>query len=180
MPPALTALCTSPQRCSSPNLPAISSASRGAPVWVGSPPACSIPSSSSSAPTAACAQDGTPIARGFHTGHWEVGLLVAEAARELRNCHAISFAGACTAPWDGRTQSTVGMLASLAYRNDAAIVLRRLMRSLPTRKGVLGIATCDKVLPAMMMALASSGSSPSILVPGGVTLLPEARTHATR
>ena len=65
------------------------------------------------------------------------------------------------------------MLDSLAYRNDAAMVLRRLMRSLPTRKGVIGVATCDKGLPAMMMALASSGSLPSILVPGGVTLLPE-------
>jgi hypothetical protein len=31
------------------------------------------------------AHDGTPIALGFHTGHWEVGLLVAEAARELRS-----------------------------------------------------------------------------------------------
>ncbi|WP_263376103.1 YjhG/YagF family D-xylonate dehydratase [Granulicella aggregans] len=119
------------------------------------------------------AQDGTAIALGFHTGHWEVGLLVAEAARELRNHHAIPFAGACTDPCDGRTQGTAGMLDSLAYRNDAAMVLRRLMRSLPTRKGVLGIATCDKGLPAMMMALASSGSYPSILVPGGVTLLPE-------
>ena len=65
------------------------------------------------------------------------------------------------------------MLDSLPYRNDAAMVLRRLMRSLPTRKGVIGIATCDKGLPAMMMALASSGPLPSILVPGGVTLLPE-------
>ena len=65
------------------------------------------------------------------------------------------------------------MLDSLPYRNDAAMVLRRLMRSLPTRKGVLGIATCDKGLPAMMMALASSGPLPSVLVPGGVTLLPE-------
>ncbi len=119
------------------------------------------------------AQDGTPIALGFHTGHWEVGLLVAEAARELRNRHAIPFAGACTDPCDGRTQGTAGMLDSLPYRNDAAIVLRRLMRSLPTRKGVIGIATCDKGLPAMMMALASSGPLPSILVPGGVTLLPE-------
>ncbi|MBB5056246.1 putative YjhG/YagF family dehydratase [Granulicella aggregans] len=119
------------------------------------------------------AQDGTAIALGFHTGHWEVGLLVAEAARELRNRHAIPFAGACTDPCDGRTQGTAGMLDSLAYRNDAAMVLRRLMRSLPTRKGVLGIATCDKGLPAMMMALASSGSYPSILVPGGVTLSPE-------
>ena len=119
------------------------------------------------------AQDGTPIALGFHTGHWEVGLLVAEAARELRNRHAVPFAGACTDPCDGRTQGTDGMLDSLAYRNDAAIVLRRLMRSLPTRKGVIGVATCDKGLPAMMMALASSGTLPSILVPGGVTLLPD-------
>ncbi len=119
------------------------------------------------------APDGTPIALGFHTGHWEVGLLVAEAARELRSHRAIPFAGACTDPCDGRTQGTAGMLDSLPYRNDAAIVLRRLMRSLPTRKGVIGVATCDKGLPAMLMALASSGSLPSILVPGGVTLLPE-------
>nr|WP_305794259.1 YjhG/YagF family D-xylonate dehydratase [Granulicella sp. L56] len=119
------------------------------------------------------AADGTPIALGFHTGHWEVGLLVSEAARELRAQHCIPFAGACTDPCDGRTQGTEGMFDSLPYRNDAAIVLRRLMRSLPTRKGVLGVATCDKGLPAMMMALASSGKVPSILIPGGVTLLPD-------
>ena len=119
------------------------------------------------------AQDGTPIALGFHTGHWEVGLLVTEAARELHSLRAVPFAGSCTDPCDGRTQGTDGMLDSLPYRNDAAMVLRRLMRSLPTRKGVIGIATCDKGLPAMMMALASSGPWPSILVPGGVTLLPE-------
>ena len=34
------------------------------------------------------ADDGTPIALGYHTGHWEVGLLVAEAARELKALHA--------------------------------------------------------------------------------------------
>jgi putative YjhG/YagF family dehydratase len=119
------------------------------------------------------AEDGTPIALGFHTGHWEVGLLVAEAARTLHALHCIPFAGACTDPCDGRTQGTTGMLDSLPYRNDAAIVLRRLMRSLPTRRGVIGIATCDKGLPAMMMALASSDAIPTILVPGGVTLLPE-------
>jgi len=119
------------------------------------------------------AADGTPIALGFHTGHWEVGLLVAEAAREFRRLNATPFAGAVTDPCDGRTQGTAGMLDSLPYRNDAAMVLRRLMRSLPTRSGVLGIATCDKGLPAMMMALAASGTYPSILVPGGVTLLPE-------
>ncbi|HEX4038130.1 MAG TPA: YjhG/YagF family D-xylonate dehydratase [Acidobacteriaceae bacterium] len=119
------------------------------------------------------AEDGTPIALGFHTGHWEVGLLVAEAARALKEQDAVPFAGACTDPCDGRTQGTTGMLDSLPYRNDAAMVLRRLMRSLPTRAGVIGVATCDKGLPAMLMALASSGDLPSMLVPGGVTLLPE-------
>jgi putative YjhG/YagF family dehydratase len=119
------------------------------------------------------AEDGTPIALGFHTGHWEVGLLVAEAARALKAMDAVPFAGAVTDPCDGRTQGTTGMFDSLPYRNDAAMVLRRLMRSLPTRAGVIGVATCDKGLPAMMMALASSGALPSVLVPGGVTLLPE-------
>jgi putative YjhG/YagF family dehydratase len=119
------------------------------------------------------AENGEPIALGFHSGHWEVGLLVAEAARELKAQHATPFAGACTDPCDGRTQGTTGMMDSLPYRNDAATVLRRLMRSLPTGKGTLGIATCDKGLPAMMMALASSGARPAVLVPGGVTLLPE-------
>ena len=126
------------------------------------------------------AEDGRPIALGFHTGHWEVGLLVAEAARELKVRHATPFAGAVTDPCDGRTQGTIGMMDSLPFRNDAAIVLRRLMRSLPTRKGVLGVATCDKGLPAMMMALASSGALPAVLVPGGVTLLPEAGEDAGR
>jgi putative YjhG/YagF family dehydratase len=124
------------------------------------------------------AENGQPIALGFHTGHWEVGLLVAEAARELKALHAIPFAGACTDPCDGRTQGTAGMMDSLPFRNDAAIVLRRLMRSLPTRKGVLGVATCDKGLPAMMMALASGGALPSVLVPGGVTLLPDSGEDA--
>ena len=124
------------------------------------------------------AEDGRPIALGFHTGHWEVGLLVAEAARELKALRAVPFAGACTDPCDGRTQGTAGMMDSLPFRNDAAMVLRRLMRSLPTRKGVLGVATCDKGLPAMMMALASAGAYPAVLVPGGVTLLPEAGEDA--
>jgi len=118
------------------------------------------------------APDGTPIALGYHTGHWEVGLLVQAAAREIKNAGGVPFAAFCSDPCDGRSQGTAGMFDSLAYRNDAAIVLRRLIRSLPTRRGVLGVATCDKGLPAMMMALAGSRELPSILVPGGVTLPP--------
>jgi len=118
------------------------------------------------------AADGRPIALGYHTGHWEVGLLMQEAARELAERGALPFAAFVSDPCDGRTQGTPGMMDSLAYRNDAAIVFRRLIRSLPTRKGVLGIATCDKGLPAMMMALAGTRDLPCVLVPGGVTLPP--------
>src|SRR5215475_6574459 len=118
------------------------------------------------------APDGKPIALGYHTGHWEVGLLMQAAAEELRALGAIPFAGFCTDPCDGRTQGTAGMMDSLPYRNDAAVVLRRLIRSLPTRKAVLGIATRDKGLPAMAMALAGAKGLPAVLVPGGVTLPP--------
>lgn len=117
--------------------------------------------------------DGSPIALGYHTGHWEVGLLVEEASKVITAHGAVPFAAACSDPCDGRTQGTTGMFDSLAYRNDAAMVFGRLIRSLPTRRGVIGVATCDKGLPAMMMALANARDLPTILVPGGVTLLSE-------
>lgn len=119
------------------------------------------------------AEDGTPVALGYHTGHWEVGLLMEAAARELKSRGAVPFAAACTDPCDGRSQGTTGMFDSLPYRNDAASVFGRLIRSLPTRAGVIGVATCDKGLPAMMMALAGARDLPGVLVPGGVTLATE-------
>ncbi|MGL6076666.1 MAG: YjhG/YagF family D-xylonate dehydratase [Fimbriiglobus sp.] len=125
------------------------------------------------------AEDGSPIALGFHSGHWEVGLLVKAAADEFQKCRAIPFAGAVTDPCDGRTQGTTGMFDSLPYRNDASMVMRRLMRSHPTRAGVMGIATCDKGLPAMMMALASQHQYPTMLVPGGVMLAGDAHEEDT-
>ncbi len=124
--------------------------------------------------------DGSPVALGYHTGHWEVGLLMREAAEELKRMGCVPFAGYCSDPCDGRTQGTTGMFDSLAYRNDAAQIFRRLIRSLPTRKGVMGIATCDKGLPAMMMALASMHDMSCILVPGGVTLPPTVGEDAAK
>lgn len=118
------------------------------------------------------APDGQPIALGYHTGHWEIGLLVQEAAEELGRLGVVPFSATVSDPCDGRTQGTPGMMDSLPYRNDAAIVFRRLARSLPTRKGILGIATCDKGLPAMMLALAGLKGLPGVIVPGGVTLPP--------
>jgi putative YjhG/YagF family dehydratase len=118
------------------------------------------------------ADDGTPVALGFHTGHWEVGLLVQAAAREIKSSGGVPFAAYVSDPCDGRTQGTVGMFDSLPYRNDAATSFRRLIRSLPQRRGAMGVATCDKGLPAMMMALAAMRDLPVVLVPGGVTLPP--------
>lgn len=117
--------------------------------------------------------DGTPVALGYHTGHWEVGLLMEEAARTFAAHRAIPFAGYVSDPCDGRSNGTSAMLDSLPFRNDAAMVFRRLIRSLPTCRGVVGVATCDKGLPAMMMALAGSKHLASVLVPGGTTLRSE-------
>ena len=118
------------------------------------------------------AESGRPIALGYHTGHFELGLAIAAAADQLRESGAVPYAAHCTDPCDGRTQGTPGMFDSLAYRNDAASVFRRQVRSIPNARGVLGVATCDKGLPAMMMALASLRHLPCVLIPGGVTLPP--------
>ena len=123
-------------------------------------------------------EQGRPIALGYHTGHWEVGLLMRAAAEELDRLERLPFAAYVSDPCDGRTQGTPGMMDSLPYRNDAAIVLRRLIRSLPQRRGMIGVATCDKGLPAMLIALAGMRELPSVLVPGGVTLPPTAGEDA--
>jgi putative YjhG/YagF family dehydratase len=118
------------------------------------------------------AEDGSPIALGLHTGHFELRDMVVAAAEELKELKSIPFAAFCSDPCDGRTQGTTGMLDSLPYRNDAAQVFRRIARSLPTVRGVLGIASCDKGLPAMMMAIAGLPDKPGVIVPGGTTLKP--------
>lgn len=117
-------------------------------------------------------EDGTPVALGYHTGHWEIGLLMKAAAEEIAGAGGIPFAAHVSDPCDGRSQGTTGMFDSLPYRNDAAMVMRRLIRSLPTSSAVIGVATCDKGLPAMMLALAGMKKLPGVIVPGGVTLPP--------
>ena len=80
--------------------------------------------------------DGNPIALGLHTGHYQLAELVNEAAREVAAQGALPYATYVSDPCDGRSQGTVGMFDSLPYRNDAAIVMRRLIRSLD-RKSVV-------------------------------------------
>jgi len=117
--------------------------------------------------------DGSPTALGLHSGHYELDIQTEAVAKEVEKLGGIPFATYVSDQCDGRSQGTPGMFDSLPYRNDASIVMRRLIRSLPTRKAIAGIATCDKGLPAMMMALVSQHNYPTILVPGGVTLPPK-------
>ncbi|WP_319773278.1 YjhG/YagF family D-xylonate dehydratase [Breoghania sp.] len=116
--------------------------------------------------------DGKPLALGLHTGHYEIEALMAEAARVADECNRLPYASFVSDPCDGRTQGTEGMFDSLPYRNDAAIVFRRLLRSLPNCTAIVGVATCDKGLPGLMMALASMHDQSTIIVPGGATLAP--------
>ncbi len=122
--------------------------------------------------------DGAPAALGYHTGHWELMDLMRHSAATIRENGGIPFAAFCTDPCDGRSQGTSGMMDSLPYRNDAAIVARRLIRSLPDRSGVLAIGTCDKGLPALLMAVAGCAQLPIVVVPGGVTLPAEGAEDA--
>src|SRR5678816_2608624 len=50
------------------------------------------------------AADGRPVALGYHTGHWEVGLLMQAAAEELARLECLPFAAFVSDPCDGRTQ----------------------------------------------------------------------------
>lgn len=117
-------------------------------------------------------EDGSPVALGYHTGNYELGMQIKAAADEVTRLGGVPYASYVSDPCDGRSQGTEGMFDSLPYRNDAAIVMRRLIRSLPTGRAVIGVATCDKGLPATMMALASMHDLATVLVPGGSTLPP--------
>ncbi|MGS3451907.1 YjhG/YagF family D-xylonate dehydratase [Klebsiella electrica] len=115
-------------------------------------------------------QDGKPVALALHQGHYELDIQMKAAAEVIKNHHALPYAVYVSDPCDGRTQGTTGMFDSLPYRNDASMVMRRLIRSLPGAKAVIGVATCDKGLPATMMALASQHDKATVLIPGGATL----------
>ncbi len=50
------------------------------------------------------ANSGQPVALGYHTGHWETGLLVEKAAVTFKEYGALPFASYLSDPCDGRTQ----------------------------------------------------------------------------
>ncbi len=114
---------------------------------------------------------------GAHTGHNELYKLVETAAQEFKSLGQLPFALYTSDTCDGRTQGTIWANISLASRNVIYKSLATQLRGIPCAEGVVGIATCDKGLPAMTMLVASlrqyPGNLPGIVVPGGVTLPPE-------
>ena len=60
------------------------------------------------------AEDGTAVALGYHTGHWEIGLLVREAAETLRGQGAVPFAAYVSAERIGKLPIMVALNATPA------------------------------------------------------------------
>ena len=88
--------------------------------------------------------DGRPVALGYHTGHWEdrhadagggEGRSPAAAGSRLRPSSTIRATDARR----GRTACSTPCRTA-----TTRVVFRRLIRSLPTRRAVIGVATCDK------------------------------------
>ncbi len=119
--------------------------------------------------------NGERLAVSAHTGSAELHRLIAGACDQLVTDGFLPIASYCSDNCDGRTQGTLGGFDSLPSRNDAYRAMIGQCRSLPQRRGVLGVATCDKGLPATMMMLAAAGKQlnlPGIVVLGGVALPP--------
>lgn len=116
-------------------------------------------------------------ALGAHTGHHELYKLVIETANEFSREGFLPFALYSSDTCDGRTQGTIFANISLASRNIIYKSLATQLRGIPCAEAMVGIATCDKGLPAMTMLVASlcqyPNAIPGIVVPGGVTLPPE-------
>jgi putative YjhG/YagF family dehydratase len=120
-------------------------------------------------------KNGQRLAASAHTGSAELHLLIEGACEALIDSGYFPIASYCSDNCDGRTQGTLGGFDSLPSRNDAYRAMIGQCRSLPQRRGVLGVATCDKGLPAVMMMLAAAGHQlklPGIVVLGGVALPP--------
>ena len=118
------------------------------------------------------ADDGTPIALGYHTGHWEVGLLVQQAARDAQA---------------GRRRAVRRLLLRSVRRPHAGHDRHVRQPALSQRRG-------DRVSPADSLAAHAARRAgrghlrqgtaghdagagrlrdlPCVLVPGGVTLPP--------
>jgi hypothetical protein len=75
----------------------------------------------------------------------------------------------------GVAKAPKGCLIACPIVTTPPLFFRRLIRSLPTRHAVIGVATCDKGLPAMLIALAGTPNLPTILVPGGCDITPYRR-----
>ena len=67
--------------------------------------------------------DGSPVALGYHTGHWEVGLLMEKAAEAIALRGGLPFAGFCSDPamvghkghWECSTRWPIEMMRRSSF-----------------------------------------------------------------
>ena len=92
--------------------------------------------------------DGSALALGYHTGHWEVGLLMEAAAQELRarGLHPVrGLLHRSVRRPDAGHDGDDGQPAVPQRRGDGAAAADSIAAD---ATGVIGVGTCDKGLPA--------------------------------
>ena len=101
-----------------------------------------------------------------HPGSYHLGAVAAVAREELLAAGVRPLDYRCTDVCDGITQGTPAMALSLASRDILALAAE-LHATSAHADGVLFVSSCDKAIPAHLMAAARL-NLPTAFVPGGV------------
>jgi dihydroxy-acid dehydratase len=112
-------------------------------------------------PLIAIASSATDI----NPGHMHLSLLAQRAKEGVHAAGGIPFEFNVPAPCDGITEGHEGMRFVLAQRDLIADIIETHVRSM-RYDGIVFIASCDKIIPGMIMAAARL-DLPSIFVTGG-------------
>ncbi|HUV86598.1 MAG TPA: dihydroxy-acid dehydratase [bacterium] len=101
-----------------------------------------------------------------HPGSYHLGAVAAVAREELLAAGVRPLDYRCTDVCDGITQGTPAMALSLASRDILALAAE-LHAASAHADGVLFVSSCDKAIPAHLLAGARL-NLPTVLIPGGV------------
>ena len=101
----------------------------------------------------------------FNPGHMHLGTIAQRVKDGVHAAGGLPFECNVPAPCDGMTEGHAGMRFVLAQRDLIADMLETYLRSM-RYDGIVFIASCDKIIPGMLMAAARL-DLPAIFVTGG-------------
>ena len=101
----------------------------------------------------------------FNPGHMHLGTIAQRVKDGVHAAGGLPFECNVPAPCDGMTEGHAGMRFVLAQRDLIADMLETYLRSM-RYDGIVFIASCDKIIPGMIMAAARL-DLPCIFVTGG-------------